>query len=218
MILRIRGLIFLSIVLWGSILKGQEYSKYSYSIFWNAGQMLAIPSSLSVGVEVRLSKNLFLELEGGPLLYTYNFYNGERDGFKIEPGIKVFLSKHISLAPKFQYKKASQIESTFVSRFDNLYFENTEYNIKREVLGLICDMGVHGQFSESRFGWEFNIGLGIGSIDVQIEGLPEDASIIENNFAAFREEGAYGVPLFRYGFKIKYYLKKIDGAKKEIDL
>lgn len=189
-------------------MKGQEYSKYTHSIYWNAGQLLAIPSSLSVGFEMQLKKNLFLDLEGGWLLYAYNFYEGEnREGYKIEPGLKIYFNKHVSLTPKLQFKKANQTETSFVARYNYQYFEQMEYTIERTLVGLICDLGAHGDFGDSRLGWEFNIGLGIGSINVQND-LPEDAEIDDNNFELFGNDGDYGIPLFRYGFKIKYYLKE----------
>lgn len=186
---------------------GQESNRdsYKHSIYWNAGQLLAFPAAFQVGYERRISKKAFVDIEAGYLLYAESLYNSERSGYKIEPGIKFFISEKFSAGPKIQFKKVNIDYTEWVGRYNFSYFEELSFAAERTVIGVLSEFGYHIFPDKNTFAFEFVLAVGFGNINVTHMDLPSDAEL-DAGFEFFQQAGNYFIPMYRYGFKVKYIL------------
>lgn len=179
---------------------------YSWAFSWNAGQIISLPGALQFGVEKRVTDDFVFELQAGYIRDTR--YKNSREGYKIEPNFKFFVSKKFSMGPRLLYKNVTFDKSDWFSRNNGSFFEEITYTTLREMYAVFLDMGFHKYFKNSNLGLEFELGLGLGAMEVQFEGIPEDTELEQQAFEPFRQERWYGFPTFRYGLKLKYLIPK----------
>lgn len=199
----------------GNSLRADRY------VYFNAGALINIPSGIQIGIEQRLHKNWFLDLEGGILLFSENptlvdFNAKNRKGIRFQTGAKVLLTEHFFMGPQFLYKRVTMEEQEWLWRFENTYQQRFDTKRTRRTYAFAADFGWLFDSFNSPIAIEINYALGVQNFNVKYDDiLPPDVSYSELTNLGTRP-GTSILPFFNYRIKIKYALdyKRDKKAKK----
>lgn len=212
----IRQLLKLLLLLTCSIGFSQDNSekpfRANHYVYFNPGALLNIPSGLQIGYEQRVTDRIYLDVEGGILLYSKNptltdFNATNRKGFRFQAGGKFYFTDYFFIGPQFLYKKVTMNEKEWLFRLDNQYEQRFDTYRTRKTYAVAAELGWHYPFEKSPFSLEINYALGLQRLDVKYDPLPIDVSF-DNLTEIGSAPGVSILPFFNYKIKLKYALGK----------
>ena len=187
-----------------------EIGSAKHYVYINPGALLHVPAGIQIGYDRHVFKNARLDVQGGFLVYgktpSFSDFNAtERRGMRYQASLKNYLSENFYFGPMVLFKRVTMNERMWVERYEGSYLQVIPLKRYRRTWATGIDFGWRYIFDESGMMFEICYGLGLQSLKVRYEGVPNDGTI-PSNIGVGNSPGTYTYPFINFGIKFKYPL------------